>query len=236
MLPKHTSAGLSPEHHPRKSGMGGDGKGQKNESENQDLSMAPGLMTRLVLKKSQLEMAGRKAQTAYLMVQHADNLREKAERKILLGGSCKIVPNASPPKEHGPQLETQTESRERFIKELAKRAGFSFPGSTIRTLRFFSPNQRWLHVSSVADHDGTTVATLQTVHFTKNKQHADKLKKKPCVNNREETIWDRIFEAFGDCLYGTGQLVCHWRWSWLFENKGKYDRVAHATRLLSLWR
>ena len=136
MSPKHTSAGLSPEHHPRKSGMGGDGKGQKNESENQDLSMAPSLMTRLVLKKSQLEMAGRKAQTAYLMVQHADNLREKAERKILLGGSCKIVPNASPPKEHGPQLETQTESRERFIKELAKRAGFSFPGSTIRTLRF----------------------------------------------------------------------------------------------------
>lgn len=98
--------------------------------------MAPGLMTRLVLKKSQLEMAGRKAQTAYLMVQHADNLREKAQRKILFGGSCKFVPNASPPKEHGPQLETQTESRERFIKELAKRAGFSFPGSTIRTLRF----------------------------------------------------------------------------------------------------
>ena len=116
--------------------MGGDGKGQKNENENQYPSMAPGLMTRLVLKKSQLEMAGRKAQTAYLMVQHADNLREKARRKILFGGSCKFVPNASPPKEHGPQLETQTESRERFIKELAKRAGFSFPGSTIRTLRF----------------------------------------------------------------------------------------------------
>ena len=164
MLRKHTSTGLSPEHHSRKSGMGGDGKSQKNENENQDLFMAPGLMTRLVLKKSQLEMAGRKAQTAYLMVQHADNLREKTQRKIFLGGSCKFVPNPSPPKEQGPQLETQTESRERFIKELAKRAGFSFPGSTIRTLRF-SHQTEDDSMSAPSDHGGTTVATLQTVVY-----------------------------------------------------------------------
>jgi hypothetical protein len=46
------------------------------------------------------------------------------------------------------------------------------------------------------------VATLQTVDFTKNKQHADKLKEKPCVNNREETIWDRILRRLAIVFIG----------------------------------
>lgn len=80
------------------------------------------------------------------------------------------------------------------------------------------------------------------------------------MNNREETIWDRILRRLVIVFMGPdnwfvteGGHGCLERWemvfrhSWkkllqrgvgqkLYVNKGKYDKVAHATRLLSLWR
>ena len=104
---KHETTGLTPEPVSRTLRVGGE---KDEEEEAPDIPMTDP-MTRLVLEELQTEMAGYKTETAYLMAQHADALREKAKREILIGGWSSFAPNGNTPEEQGLQLEAQAESR-----------------------------------------------------------------------------------------------------------------------------
>lgn len=82
---KHETTGLTPEPASRKLRTDGTASGEKEEENAPDIPMTDP-MTRLVIEELQVEMAGHTNETAYLMAQHADALRERAKREILVGG------------------------------------------------------------------------------------------------------------------------------------------------------
>ena len=77
------------------------------------------------LQELQQEITTTRIQTAYLLAQHADTLREKAKKEFLVGGWSTFVSDATNLEDRGIQLERQVESRESFIKEVANKAGIS---------------------------------------------------------------------------------------------------------------
>jgi hypothetical protein len=89
---KHETTGLTPEPASRKLRTDDDKEVEKQEEDKPDHPMHADPMTRLVLEELQSEMAGYKNQTAYLMAQHSDTLREKAKREILVGGWSSFKP------------------------------------------------------------------------------------------------------------------------------------------------
>ena len=120
----HQPSGTTPEPEKRRLRFAEDpNKVGKEEEETMATEDDP--TTRLLLQELQMEMAGTKAQTAYLLAQHADALRDKANREFLVGGWSAFAGDDSDPVEHGNQQVAQAESRERFIKELAKCAGIT---------------------------------------------------------------------------------------------------------------
>ena len=69
------------------------------------------------------ELQSLRIQTSFLLAQHADHLREKARKEIVIGGWSTFIPNKEDTEKQGEQLEAQSVSRERWIKEIAKKAG-----------------------------------------------------------------------------------------------------------------
>eukprot|EP00438_Fugacium_kawagutii_P010678 Skav207423 [mRNA] locus=scaffold646:276451:277584:- [translate_table: standard] len=193
---KHESTGLTPEPASRKSRTGGNGGEKDEEIDHPDIPVNDP-MTRLAIEELQAEMAGYKNETAYLMAQHADSLREKAKREILIGGWSSIAADGNTPEEQGLQLEAQAESRERFIKDLAKRAGLS---------SYYYQDWRYSHQTRGDALSPLTVVTVtqpwqrsKLLDYTKNKLNADKLKEKHYVEDRVETNFDTVQKYFGPC-------------------------------------
>lgn len=193
---KHETTGLTPEPASRKLRTDDD-EVEKQEEDKPDHPMHADPMTRLVLEELQSEMAGYKNQTAYLMAQHSDTLREKAKREILVGGWSSFKPDGLSPEEQGFQLEAQAESRERFIKDLAKRAGLS---------SFYYQDWRFSHQTKGDALSPLTVVTVtqpwqrsKLLDFTKNRLNADMLKERHFVKDHVENSWEKIQKAFGTC-------------------------------------
>ena len=194
---KHETTGLTPEPASRKLRTDDDKEVEKQEEDKPDHPMHADPMTRLVLEELQSEMAGYKNQTAYLMAQHSDTLREKAKREILVGGWSSFKPDGFSPEEQGFQLEAQAESRERFIKDIAKRAGLS---------SFYYQDWRFSHQTKGDALSPLTVVTVtqpwqrsKLLDFTKNRLNADMLKERHFVKDHVENSWEKIQKAFGPC-------------------------------------
>ena len=114
---KHEATGLTPERATTR---------LKTDDDEEDANMKQqNIMAIQTLQELQQEMTTSRVQTAYLLAQHADTLRQKAKKEFLVGGWSTFVPDATNLEDQGIQLEHQAESRERFVKEVAKRAGIS---------------------------------------------------------------------------------------------------------------
>ena len=114
---KHEVTGLTPERAPTRLKTNDDEEDANMKQEN--------FMAIQTLQELQQEMTTARVQTAYLLAQHADTLREKPKKEFLVGGWSTFVPDATNLEDQGIQLEHQADCRERFIKEIVKKAGIS---------------------------------------------------------------------------------------------------------------
>ena len=164
---KHEASGLTPEPLSRRLKLS-DEEETKEESDE--------LMNQTEAAQDILaELKNMKAQTAFLLAQQADNLREKARKEFVVAGWSMFAADSEDLETQGVQLETQTESRERWVKELAKKAGitsfyyrdWTFSHQTRGEALFIPPDDR---------HRVPAVATQQTL----------RLHQKACRNRQVE--------------------------------------------------
>ena len=121
---KHTSTGLTPEPVSRRLKLEADKQETDDPQAKTDERMhteQEDLIHRLEDLQQQASIA--KTQAAFLLAQHADSQREKARKELIFGGWSTFTVTATTPEGQGAQQEVQAESRERFIKEIAKKAG-----------------------------------------------------------------------------------------------------------------
>ena len=120
---KHTSTGLTPEPVSRRLKLEADKQETDDPQAKTDERMhteQEDLIHRLEDLQQQASIA--KTQAAFLLAQHADSQREKARKELIFGGWSTFTVTATTPEGQGAQQEVQAESRERFIKEIAKKS------------------------------------------------------------------------------------------------------------------
>ena len=190
MKAKHEPTGLTPEPVSRKLRLGEDESMDVKEDENRkEKEQAQDILA---------ELQALKVQSAYLLAQHADMLREKARKEIVIGGWSMFTANPDDLEVQGHQLEAQTDSRERWVKELAKKAGITSQYYKDWT---FSHQTRGDALSPI------TVVTVtqpwqRSKLFDYTKKHAvtDKLQEHFYIRDKEEQDWDRVVKTFGTYL------------------------------------
>jgi hypothetical protein len=185
------------------------------------------------------ELHSLRIQTSFLLAQHADHLREKARKEIVIGGWSTFIPNKEDTEKQGEQLEAQSVSRERWIKEIAKKAGL--PSGYYKEWSF-SHQTRGDSLSPI------TVVTVtqpwqrnKLFDFTKKNGNTGKLQERFFINEKEVTDWNLIEKEFGNyqepaskakelkiqpqihkSAYGIGLLDSHSRLAWPSQRKPKY--------------
>ena len=119
MKNKHETSGNTPEPASKSK------KQEEDEaSETHDAIMTDEIiMQRIETIEQQASTA--RVQTSYLLAQHAESTRDKAKKEIVFGGWTKFTPSQDDLEIQGSQLETQADSRERWIKEIVKKAGIT---------------------------------------------------------------------------------------------------------------
>lgn len=189
MKKRHDPTGNTPQPACRKLRFGN--KSKEEEEEAQDREMSTTLEAEDVIQ----EMQTLRVQTSFLLAQHADSLREKARKEIVVGGWSTFIPNQTDTEKQGEQLEAQTVSRERWIKELAKKAGM--PSGFYKEWSF-SHQTRGDVLSPI------TVITVtqpwqrnKLFDFTKKHAGTSKLQERFYINEKEEQDWDMITTEFG---------------------------------------
>lgn len=142
------------------------------------------------------ELHSLRIQTSFLLAQHADHLREKARKEIVIGGWSTFIPNKEDTEKQGEQLEAQSVSRERWIKEIAKKAGL--PSGHYKEWSF-SHQTRGDSLSPI------TVVTVtqpwqrnKLFDFTKKNGNTGKLQERFFINEKEVTDWNLIEKEFGN--------------------------------------
>ena len=117
---KHEATGDTPEPASRRLRF------EKEKVENDDETMMdPDVLLRTI-REIQEQASTTKVQAAFLLAQHADAQRDKAKKEVIFGGwtsfSC---PSHADLELQGLLMENQADSRERWIKETAKKAGIT---------------------------------------------------------------------------------------------------------------
>ena len=185
---KHEASGLTPEPLSRRLKLS-DEEETKEESDE--------LMNQTEAAQDILaELKNMKAQTAFLLAQQADNLREKARKEFIVAGWSMFAADSEDLETQGVQLETQTESRERWVKELAKKAGIT---------SFYYRDWTFSHQTRGEALSPLTIVTVsqpwqrnKLFDYTKKHAGTDKLKERFFLKEREEQDWNRITEKFGN--------------------------------------
>eukprot|EP00434_Breviolum_minutum_P011668 symbB.v1.2.010290.t1/scaffold666.1/size175110/2 len=193
---KHTSTGLTPEPVSRRLKLEADKQETDDPQAKTDERMhteQEDLIHRLEDLQQQASIA--KTQAAFLLAQHADSQREKARKELIFGGWSTFTVTATTPEGQGAQQEVQAESRERFIKEIAKKAG-------VTSLYY----KDWIFSHQTR---GDVLSPISVLTITQPWQRAkvlDYIKKanknfpeKFYIDDKEETNWDKITQAFGQC-------------------------------------
>ena len=193
---KHTSTGLTPEPVSRRLKL----EAEKQEADDPQAKTDERMQTEqedLIhrLEDLQQQASIAKTQAAFLLAQHADYQREKARKELIFGGWSTFTVTATTPEGQGLQQEVQAESRERFIKEIAKKAG-------VTSLYY----KDWIFSHQTR---GDALSPISVVTMTQPWQRAkvlDYIKKanknfpeKLYIDDKEETNWDKITQAFGQC-------------------------------------
>ena len=191
MKNKHETSGNTPEPASKSK------KQEEDEaSETHDAIMTDEIiMQRIETIEQQASTA--RVQTSYLLAQHAESNRDKAKKEIVFGGWTKFTPNRDDLEIQGSQLETQADSRERWIKEIAKKAGIT---SNYYREWLFSHQTRGEALSPL------TVVTVtqpwqrsKLLDYVKRNPTAPALKERFYVKDTVEDKWDTILRHFGQC-------------------------------------
>ena len=128
-----------------------------------------------------------KVLSSYLLSQHADQTREKAKKEMVVGGWTMFQASTE---------DFQSDSRERWIKEVAKKPGI--PNSYYRD---------WVYSHQKR---GDSLSAITVVTVTKPWQRSEMLdymknigttalKERFYIDGREETSWEKILAKFGVC-------------------------------------
>ena len=185
---KHEATGDTPEPASRRLRF------EKEKVENDDETMMdPDVLLRTI-REIQEQASTTKVQAAFLLAQHADAQRDKAKKEVIFGGwtsfSC---PSHADLELQGLLMENQADSRERWIKETAKKAGIT---SNYYRDGTYSHQTRGDALSSI-----TIVTVTQPWQRSKLLDFVKKsegLKEKFYIKDDEETQWDKITKAFGN--------------------------------------
>ena len=185
---KHESSGLTPEPLSRRLRL----SEEEETKEEADEQMLQTEAAQDILA----ELKNMKAQTAFLLAQQADNLREKARKEFVVAGWSMFAADTENLETQGLQLEMQTESRERWVKELAKKAGIT---------SFYYRDWVFSHQTRGEALSPLTIVTVsqpwqrnKLFDYTKKYAGTDKLKERFFLKEREEQDWNRITEKFGN--------------------------------------
>ena len=184
---KHEPTGLTPEPVSRRLRLS-----DQEEAKEQVEEM---MIEKETAQKLFAELKAMKVQTAFLLAQQADDMRETARKEIVITGWSMFAAHPEDLELQGVQLEAQTDSRERWIKEVAKRAGIS---------SLYSRHWLYGHQTRGEALSPITIVTVtrpwqRSKLFDFSKEHAgtDKLKERFFINETEEQDWNRVVEKFG---------------------------------------
>ena len=155
---KHEATGDTPEPASRRLRF------EKEKVENDDETMMdPDVLLRTI-REIQEQASTTKVQAAFLLAQHADAQRDKAKKEVIFGGwtsfSC---PSHADLELQGLLMENQADSRERWIKETAKKAGITsnyYRDWTYSHQVTKSPNQRRRTLRNHHCHGHTAMAKI----------------------------------------------------------------------------
>ena len=135
---------------------------------------------------------------SYLLAQHAEASRDKAKKEMVIGGCTLFQASADDAEKQAAQLDYQSDSRERWMKEVVKKAGVS---NNYYREWLFSHQARGDSLSPI-----TVVTVTQPWQRSKmldfeKKQHigAPELKKRFYINDGEETSRENILPKLGKC-------------------------------------
>ena len=194
---KHQATGDTPEPASRKL------KFEKEKKEHEDESMMDEEILLRTIREIQEQASATKVQAAFLLAQHADAQRDKAKKEIIFGGWTTFTPPSHADLElQGLLMENQTDSRERYIKETAKRAGI--------TSNYY---RDWTYSHQTR---GDTLSAITIVTVTQPWQRSklldyvkksDGLKEKFYLKDEEETQWEKLTKAFGNGQQNTGNTI-----------------------------
>ena len=194
---KHQATGDTPEPASRKL------KFEKEKKEHEDESMMDEEILLRTIREIQEQASATKVQAAFLLAQHADAQRDKAKKEIIFGGWTTFTPPSHSDLElQGLLMENQTDSRERYIKETAKRAGI--------TSNYY---RDWTYSHQTR---GDTLSAITIVTVTQPWQRSklldyvkksDGLKEKFYLKDEEETQWEKLTKAFGNGQQNTGNTI-----------------------------
>lgn len=186
---KHQPSGDTPEPAARKLRL----DGEKTEQEDEMMLDKNYIMNKI--EELQRQSSTAKVQAAFLLAQHADTQREKARKEIVFGGWSMFTIPTEDPEQHGRMMEYQTDSRERFIKETAKRAGIS---SNYYKYWVYNHQTKGDALSPI-----TVVTVTQPWQRSKLLDYVKKgtgnLEERFYIEDEEESKWERIEKKFGQC-------------------------------------
>ena len=124
MKAKHEPSGITPEPAARKAKTA-----EKEETEKKEEFLSEVDVLNQKLEEIQQEAKTAKVMASYLLAQHAETSRDKAcdkaKKEMVIGGWTLFQATTDDADRQAAQLDFQSDSRERFIKEVAKKAGVS---------------------------------------------------------------------------------------------------------------
>ena len=120
MKAKHEPSGVTPEPAARRPKVTEQEETEKKEEPPSEID----LMNQK-LEEIQQEAKTAKVMASYLIAQHAEASRDKAKKEMVIGGWTLFQATTDDADRQAAQLDYQSDSRERFIKEVAKKAGVS---------------------------------------------------------------------------------------------------------------
>ena len=193
MKAKHEPSGNTPEPASRKAKVK-----DTDENDKKDENLSEIDMMNQKLEEIQQEAKTAKVMASYLLAQHAESTREKAKKEMVIGGWTLFQASSEDAEKQASQLDYQSESRERWIKEVAKKAGVS---SSYYRDWVYSHQTRGDSLSPI------TVVTVtqpwqrsKMLDFAKKQQAgSNELKERFYINDREENSWDNIVAKLGKC-------------------------------------
>ena len=191
MKAKHEPSGVTPEPAARRPKVTEQEETEKKEEPPSEID----LMNQK-LEEIQQEAKTAKVMASYLIAQHAEASRDKAKKEMVIGGWTLFQATTDDADRQAAQLDYQSDSRERFIKEVAKKAGVS---NNYYKDWLFSHQTRGDSLSPI------TVVTVtqpwqrsKMLDFAKKQQFGtNELKERFFINDREESSWDTIVAKFG---------------------------------------